>query len=335
VTPTNYQYEFKGFGDAEPINGGQLDKILCSRAEKYQLAPEIRNLLGQVALYGRGLLAEKAFGLLEAAAALRDILGDMLWQLGYIQDANGWSINIQSRAQADNIAQEILRQNPQGRLCSFVAAIKARRAVRVPGQSSDVTQAVMALSAYNAQEAWAANAVRARERGEPMPSPPVPPGPKGLDFGNGLASKHLEGLTDLIVSAPEAEQATLQLHTVELLAGWLLRKGQAVGPDGRIIVGVRTPEEASKIVAGWMMTSLPGRKAWSRVKPKHMSPCKSQMKARDPRVSLTLKKSLRMQAPDPRTSLTSKRHHNSWSSQKKTSWNQRSATSSIAPATHG
>jgi hypothetical protein len=261
VTPTDYQYEFKGFGDAEPINGGRWDKILCptdtwikleTLAEKCQLAPEMRNLLGQVALYGRGLLAEKATSLLEAAAPLRDILGDMLWHLGYIQDANGWSVNIQSRAQADNIAQEILRQNPQGRLCSFVAAMKARRAVRVPGQSSEVTQAVMAISAYNARAAWAANAVRARERGEPLPPPPVPPSSKGLDFGNGLALKDLEGLADLIVSAPEAERATLQLHTVELLAGWLLRKGQAVGPDGRIIVGVRTPEEASKIVAGWI-----------------------------------------------------------------------------------
>ncbi|PYX70952.1 MAG: hypothetical protein DMG72_17865 [Acidobacteria bacterium] len=261
MTTTAYQYQFKGFGDAELISDGrenQFSQPGCTRitpdklTDRFNLSPETKDLLGQVALYGGSVLAARARSLLETAAPLQDILGDMLWQLGYIQDANGWAVNVQSRAQADNIAQEILRQNPNGSLCSFVAAIKARRAVRIPGKSCQETEAAIAMGAYQAREAWAARAVLAVDSGQPPPPPPVPPSPKELDFGDGLTSRHLEALVDLIVSAPEAERASLLLDTVTLLAGWLLRKGQAVGPDGRIIVGVKTPDEAGKIVAGWI-----------------------------------------------------------------------------------
>jgi len=36
------------------------------------------------------------------------------------------------------------------------------------------------------------------------------------------------------------------------LARWLLRKRQALGPDGRIVVGVETWGEAKKIIAAWV-----------------------------------------------------------------------------------
>jgi hypothetical protein len=81
-----------------------------------------------------------------------------------------------------------------------------------------------------------------------------------VDFGYGLTSKQLDGLACLIKSALEAERAVLQLHIVDLLARWLLRKGQAVSPDGRIVVGIGTLAEARKVVAGWLSDELARRK---------------------------------------------------------------------------
>ena len=61
-----------------------------------------------------------------------------------------------------------------------------------------------------------------------------------MDFGSSLTSKHLQVLANLIDDAPEHDRAILALYTVDLLARWLLRKRQAIGPDGRIVVGVRS-----------------------------------------------------------------------------------------------
>jgi hypothetical protein len=82
---------------------------------------------------------------------------------------------------------------------------------------------------------------------------------RAVDFGNGLTSKQLEVLTDLLLSTPEAEMATLQLDTVEIVARWLLRKGRAVGPDGGTIFGVRTLDEARRIVGGWFKERIARR----------------------------------------------------------------------------
>jgi hypothetical protein len=73
-----------------------------------------------------------------------------------------------------------------------------------------------------------------------------------VDFGHSLTSKHLQVLANLIDNAPEHDRATFALHTIDLLARWLLRKRQALGPDGRIVVGVKSWEKAKKIVAAWI-----------------------------------------------------------------------------------
>jgi hypothetical protein len=70
-----------------------------------------------------------------------------------------------------------------------------------------------------------------------------------LDFGISLTSRHLRVFADLIDKAPEEDRAALQLQALDLLARWLLKKSQAVGPDGRIVVGVKSWEKAKKIVA--------------------------------------------------------------------------------------
>jgi hypothetical protein len=73
-----------------------------------------------------------------------------------------------------------------------------------------------------------------------------------VDFGQSFTSRHLQVLVGLIHEVPEQDRTTLQFQTVDLLTRWLLRKGEAVGPDGRIVVGVRKWEEARKIVAAWI-----------------------------------------------------------------------------------
>jgi hypothetical protein len=73
-----------------------------------------------------------------------------------------------------------------------------------------------------------------------------------LDFGSSLTSKHLQVLANVIDNAPEHDRATLALHMVDLLARWLLRERQALGPDGRIVVGVRSWGKARKIVVAWI-----------------------------------------------------------------------------------
>lgn len=73
-----------------------------------------------------------------------------------------------------------------------------------------------------------------------------------MDFGSSLTSKHLQVLANLIDDAPEHDRAILALYTVDLLARWLLRKRQAIGPDGRIVVGVRSWGEARKTVVAWI-----------------------------------------------------------------------------------
>lgn len=75
---------------------------------------------------------------------------------------------------------------------------------------------------------------------------------RAVDFGHSLTSKHLQVLANLIDDAPEHDRATLVLHTIDLLARWLLRKRQVLGPDGRIVVGVKSWEKAKKIVAAWI-----------------------------------------------------------------------------------
>jgi hypothetical protein len=75
---------------------------------------------------------------------------------------------------------------------------------------------------------------------------------RAVDFGDSCTWKDLDDLAEILSSVPEVERASLQLLTVELVARWLLRKGRAVGPDGNIVVGVRTLEEAQKIVSGWV-----------------------------------------------------------------------------------
>src|SRR5271157_5449835 len=79
-----------------------------------------------------------------------------------------------------------------------------------------------------------------------------------VDFGHSLTSKHLQVFANLIDEAPEQDQTALQLQTVDLLGRWLLRKRQAVGPDGRIVVGVRSLRQAKKIVAVWISDDLFG-----------------------------------------------------------------------------
>ena len=49
-----------------------------------------------------------------------------------------------------------------------------------------------------------------------------------LDFGSRLTSKHLQVLANVIDSAPERDRAILALHTVDVLARWLLRERQAL-----------------------------------------------------------------------------------------------------------
>jgi hypothetical protein len=81
-----------------------------------------------------------------------------------------------------------------------------------------------------------------------------------LDFGSSLTSKHLQVLANLVDSAPEDDRPTLVLHTTDLLARWLLRKRQVLGPDGRIVVGVKSWGKAKEIVAAWIGDGLARRK---------------------------------------------------------------------------
>ena len=79
---------------------------------------------------------------------------------------------------------------------------------------------------------------------------------RAVDFGDGLSSKQLDAITNLLLSTLDADRATLHLDVVDLVARWLLRKRRAVGPDGGTIVWVRTLEEAKKIVAGWIKDKI-------------------------------------------------------------------------------
>jgi hypothetical protein len=73
-----------------------------------------------------------------------------------------------------------------------------------------------------------------------------------VDFGLRLTPRHLRIFAELIGNEPEQDRVVLQLQTLDLLTRWLLRKRRVVGPDGKIVVGVRKWGEAERIVAEWM-----------------------------------------------------------------------------------
>lgn len=106
-------------------------------AQVVKASPDTQELMEQVGQLVGGMAGGVAHAGLRAATSPEDALSDLLWKRGHIQDANGQPIKISSQAEARTVAQEMIRQNPQGIVGSLrTRSQMARAAENVPARQN-------------------------------------------------------------------------------------------------------------------------------------------------------------------------------------------------------
>ena len=106
-------------------------------AQLVHASPEAQDLAEQAGQIAGGFAGGGAFEGLKHLSNPENALTDLLWKRGYIQDNNGHPIYITSQEQARAVAQEIIKQNPQGIVGSAVTKARASTAAEnVPARQN-------------------------------------------------------------------------------------------------------------------------------------------------------------------------------------------------------
>src|SRR5208282_539932 len=123
-------------------------------AEALHASSDVQDLAEQAGQIAGAFAGGGAYGGLKHLANPEEALADLLWKRGYIQDNSGSPIYITSQTEARAVAQEIIKQNPQSIIGSYIAKQRAQyAAANVPARQymgvAEPAPPQLALPAYS------------------------------------------------------------------------------------------------------------------------------------------------------------------------------------------
>jgi len=128
------QPELTAMSVAGGYAGGKGAKKL---SEAFGASPEVQDLVEQAGQIAGAFAGGAAFSGLKGLANPENALTDLLWKRGYIQDNNGHPIYITSQTEARAVAAELIKQNPQGIISSYLTKRGAEAAAEnVPARQN-------------------------------------------------------------------------------------------------------------------------------------------------------------------------------------------------------
>jgi broad specificity phosphatase PhoE len=194
-------------------------------ADAVKTSPETKELLQQVGGLAGSIAGGGIYGGARAAVDPTDALADLLWKRGYIQDNQGRPIHIGSQSEAMAVAQEMIKQNPQG----FVESIRNGYSWRKAAQNIPARQNMGV-----AEPAGMPLGLPGEVPPAAAAQPPQTPAPPPVEPMHSITAEEIAEVGDKIAKLPveDRPQATLAAHTS--LSAELLKQGKLITPDGKL-----------------------------------------------------------------------------------------------------